>query len=540
MTQNIGTRSTYSATPISSFVPPTRVPASIATIVADGLVAYLRDFAGTNSLPETNSVLVCFVNVSQSQNVSNKTLWAAVIPSPIISNAVLYALSGMLTNMRLVNCKGTNFENYGSPLRSPGTGNYSEQFGVDAVANGDYAIAFGNSATAIGDNAFAVGPFANAVAYGVALGQGSTITGIGSVALGPGSDAGHTNCIVISTYSNPFTPLMDNENVFGGDDQITWFPGSITVDGTLTSLAGIYGKLGLLTNGVLSNVTVYVTGGSLSNVVIYSGITTNTLGVFTTLIAAALQASSGLASNVALVNCTATNANLAGSNQVTGTWAWNGGAVGSFAAGLNRLDPASYQIIECSASANFTIAAITNGFGMRPLSLVNNSSYTLTLAHESGWTGCAPERLSLDTGADVNIAPGGAAVGYYASGISRWRFWPTTGNLSTNQPTAIFTVAAVICTNAAAWSYTPLLARAYDGFVGRDCFTNDGASTIYYLTNKYATTNTCCNVSLIASPVTTGIAFAPAVYPVASNVLAFEFTPTPGAPCPFGWEIRIP
>lgn len=98
--------------------------------------------------------------------------------------------NGFTSGVTNINSISSNHINFGSAIRSEGSGGNSLQMGSNALAVGSLSIAIGNGAVASNTTAFAVGIAALATNdYSMAVGNGALAGGTDALAIGRGSQA---------------------------------------------------------------------------------------------------------------------------------------------------------------------------------------------------------------------------------------------------------------------------------------------------------------------------------------------------------------
>lgn len=258
--------STNTITPATVVRVPKSVEGAITTTnVANGLVGWLNDASVTNPIAILAPSMSNYVSRSQGNLISgdniitgrnnysnvNSLYIGGIVSNVYITNITgISGTGGVLTNLHLVNATATNFQNYGTAIRSQGGGTASEQFGYLSTAATNNASAFGNTATANGIQSTAIGSGANASGQGaVALGVGPIVltnaqSGIAigslaevdapfSVAIGDSSLATGTNSMAIgaSAFAN-----KNHQIVLGTGAEYVSIPGGMQVTGGTTNL----------------------------------------------------------------------------------------------------------------------------------------------------------------------------------------------------------------------------------------------------------------------------------------------------------------
>ncbi len=131
---------------------------------------------------------------------------------------------------------------------------------------------------------------------------------------------------------------------------------------------------------------------------------------------------------------------------VNGSVAVREGTPLSIANGTNNnvtIDTMSFYRIT-APTAVFTITGFTNGFDGRLLTIINATSYTMTLKHQV--TSSSANQINTG-GSDINVASNGVATFMYNSTLTKWVLtggqgipttlsgWSTTGNSGTTAGT---------------------------------------------------------------------------------------------------------
>lgn len=297
----------------------------------------------------------------------NATVFAHVVGrtnSQTVSGFKQFTGSVRLDTPAVVSPVITNGVNYGNAFSSVGTGSGAEQFGVSAAATAGGASALGSGAAASAQGSTAIGQ--DSVASGqnsAAVGAGATAAGISSVTIGgvanaDGSSALGQNSLVDSTHTNS-TAI--------GQGAITTAKNQVMLG---TSDIDVY---------VNHNLNV---GNAISG-----------------------------------VNFANTNAFPAGSDVAFGRY-----ALTSLAAGNNAAIPVGTNVfVEVSGPGSaFTINGIAGGRDGKFLVILNQTTFNMTIAHDSGTDPTAANRIYTMTGADRSTTGNGAAILIYSGSASRW------------------------------------------------------------------------------------------------------------------------
>lgn len=382
-------------------VPVSGLPTAIArTNVASGIAAALNAVENTNPVHQASLAMSELMGTTNSQTISalkrftNSAgeFWGIISNSPAISGTVIALIGGLFTAPFLDGATITNGVNYGNAFSSPGTGVNSEQFGDNALAQGDNSTVVGRSAAVLADSGTAVGnsagvamPRGIAIGYnsqvggtandgiaigtsassgadsGVALGNLSAANGTNSVAIGTSATANHNNSIAIGTG---VSSTSTNQIILGGPNMNAVVQNNLNVGGTMT---------------VSGNVTI--TGSQSSSA--FSG-TNNFL------------ANSDIAFTRKAVN---TIANGNNSGVVVGT----------------------NVFCELSGnSAGFAIAGFAGGRDGKLIYVVNQTGFAWTNLNESGLEATPANRIrTLGNASDLALT-NGACTFIYSGAVSRW------------------------------------------------------------------------------------------------------------------------
>lgn len=247
-------------------------------------------------------------NLGFSTNLVSATSTAM---SNFLNNATAQTFSGAKTFLTAGFWSGlttTNLVNYGNAISSRGTSPQTEQFGFGADASGAVSLAVGNNSEASGDSSAAIGGGALASALettavgqssgaeasgATAVGASAAATGVNSMAYGRLSEATAENSGAFGfsasatfadsyAFGNDVSTTATNQIVLG-DTHWVYVPGGLSAttisNSTLTNITALYGVLGTLTNGMITNATHY--GGTVSNVLLYANLGYMTNGYWT-------------------------------------------------------------------------------------------------------------------------------------------------------------------------------------------------------------------------------------------------------------------
>ena len=323
----------------------------------------VQTVAGAKSFTNLAGVWSGIISNTPAISGTIKALTNGVIYGSSISNAT--AIGGNVKNLTngeyyspsLHSPTMTNGANYGNAFRSFGSGNGSEQYGLDATATNNFATALGNSALAGGQGSTTIG-FS---AWG--LNNNDSAFGASANALGTNSTAIGANATVNFTYINS-TALGQSSTV------------------TRTNQV----RLGTATEQVSVPGTLVVNGGAAI------------VGLVTNLMTTGTNAFSDIAFRRFAITSLA-NGNNAGIIVGTNTF------------------------VEVSGpSAAFTINGITGSPNRdgHYLIIVNQTTFNMTIAHDSGVDATAGNRIYCMTGADRATTGNGAAILIYSAAASRW------------------------------------------------------------------------------------------------------------------------
>lgn len=284
-------------------------------------------------------------NLGFSTNLVSATSTAM---SNFLNNATAQTFSGAKTFLTAGFWSGlttTNLVNHGNAISSAGSGSGSEQFGTGATATGIDSLAVGGAANATGGQSSALGIAAQATANdSLAVGFSANASGVSSIALGSTADSSAENSIAIGTEADAgfdnavaigygTSATATNQIRLGDATYWTSIPGGLSAttisNSTLTNIVAIYGVIGTLTNGLITNVVHY--GGTVSNVLLYAELGYMTNGYWTNaVVRGPLQAFISDTTTLSL----GTNANATGGQSIAigngATAAFtNSGAIGS-------------------------------------------------------------------------------------------------------------------------------------------------------------------------------------------------------------------
>lgn len=317
-----------------------------------------------NLLGNTNTQIVAGIKIFT--NVAGQ--WFGIVSnSPAISGNFVTVSNGIWWNGKLVNPISTNGANYGNAFRSPGSALLSEQFGNGALATGQRSLAVGSDAVATGDSGIAIGHDANSdLPESLALGNGAAATKPSSTAIGSASQATATNSTALG---NGAVAAYFNSTAVGFEATTTRANQTVLGSDNVETIVGG----GLTVIGPVTNL-------------VHSG--TNNFPV---------------QSDIAF-----------GRFPVT-----------SLANGNNAAVPVGTNVfIEVSGpSAAFTINGINAAGAQRDgklLVILNQTTFNMTIAHESGTDPTAANRIVTMTGTDRPTTGNGTATLMYSGAASRW------------------------------------------------------------------------------------------------------------------------
>jgi hypothetical protein len=143
-------------------------------------------------IPTNDSVASTLVTrTGNAETFANKTINSSLANGLRATNTIglhgtnVLLHGGILRSNTIDGPISSNLVNFGAAISSPGTTNFSEQFGSNSVATGYYSLAAGPGAVAFTDYSLAVGPNTTASGYGAsAFGQGATCVFSNSSAIG--------------------------------------------------------------------------------------------------------------------------------------------------------------------------------------------------------------------------------------------------------------------------------------------------------------------------------------------------------------------
>jgi hypothetical protein len=148
-----------------------------------GLSDYSTNAFATNATALSNHITK---GASPQQQVASPMHFAGLVRA----GAGVAITNGFTVNLTNINSVSTGHVNFGSAIRSEGSGGNSLQVGSNALAVGSLSIAIGNGAVASNTTAFAVGIAALATnSYAMALGNGAIAGGTDALAIGRSATA---------------------------------------------------------------------------------------------------------------------------------------------------------------------------------------------------------------------------------------------------------------------------------------------------------------------------------------------------------------
>jgi len=376
-------------------LPGYSISAGLRTNNADFIVQYF-DYTLTNIIKTNAAAFTNFIQGGDgpAQNVRGpKTfyrlggtntlgLYGGIYYSGIFTGATVYATGGYDTNRVYHNPILTNGINYGNAFRSPGAGTSSEQFGTGALATNTSALALGNTALAYGIGA-------------TALGNATTASSDSSAALGYGAEV-RTNSAKAIAIGIAVVGTNSSGSIGVGYD--TFVEGAFSV-GIGNSVTVQYARsVGLGFSATVTATNQVRLGGFSSTIVSTPG----HLSVEGNII----------------------NAHLTGTNKVAGVIAYTRYPVTSLANGNNAAVPiATNSFVEVSGPTGvFTINGIdsTGVVDGQFLVILNQTTFAMTVAHDSGTDPVAANRIYSLTGADRTTTGNGAATFLYSAAAARW------------------------------------------------------------------------------------------------------------------------
>lgn len=323
---------------------------------------YASDIAVSNLVGITNSQTVS--GVKKFTNVLSQ--WLGVVSnSPAIGGTVYNLTNGYHTNGTFDGPILTNGVNYGNAFSSPAAvASGAEQFGVSAIALGAGALAVGQNAQPNGSGA-------------VSIGKNSSTIGNGTIAIGLSANATNSSSVALGSAANAW-------GVFG------------TAIGPASSVGATHQNstaIGYAANTTASNQVMLGSAGVSVEV-----------------------------NNILHVGYSITNAVLEGTNAIRGDVAFPRYALTSLANGNNSAIPILTNLfVEVSGpSGAFTINGIAGGRDGRFIIILNQTTFNMTIAHDSGVDPTAANRIYTMTGADRATTGNGAAMLIYSAAASRW------------------------------------------------------------------------------------------------------------------------
>ncbi len=231
------TNATVVRVPLAALYPAERVTAE------DGLIGLLNDNAGTIVIAPyatnfSNYFSLTATNIATGPTTLSNT--ANYITGGVLTNVTLQQVKGSLSNVTIVNPVLTNAINFGIPFSSRGSGNFSEQFGSNAVASGNFSVALGVGATATNLGSVALGESAQSYNQGgIAIGLDAIVNGDNDVVVGDFSYANGGNSTVIGGFASTVgfnqstavgygaTAIADHQVVLGTGAEWVYSPGYV-------------------------------------------------------------------------------------------------------------------------------------------------------------------------------------------------------------------------------------------------------------------------------------------------------------------------
>lgn len=227
--------------------PRTNIYSLLTTAINDSSTNsfYENATAVQNLLGKTNDQTIA--GIKQFTNVQGH--WRGQVTSTNLNGTAGNITNGLFKTNIFAYPTLTNGVNYGAAFRSPGSADFSEQFGTGAASTGDSSIALGNTAQASGASSVAVGSSANATAEGaIAVGFGPIATASGALAIGYGAASAHTNSTAVGFGA---TTTTSNQLRLGTSSQFVSIPGNLHV-------------IGSSTNNTMRGTNVFPTGSDVS------------------------------------------------------------------------------------------------------------------------------------------------------------------------------------------------------------------------------------------------------------------------------------
>lgn len=362
------------ATTVGVRVPYTAEGAAQQTNITSGIVAMISSAPNTNSISDSSLAAANLAGLVKSQTFAGVANFSAA--------GGLNGNVGHLTNGGFLNPNLTNGINRGNAFSSLGNGTSSEQFGAGATATGNYTLAIGPGATASGLIATAIGNNATA----------APASGDGALAVGLDAQATEDSTTAVGPESMAS---------FVGSSAFGYLSEGLAVNATAI------GKNSLVRNGHTNSTALgYNAQTSRKNQIALG----NAEEVW---IPGNLQLD-GYATNL---HTFGTNTFPAGSDISFGRY-----PITSLANGNNAGIVAGTNVfIEVSGpSAAFTINGIAGGRDGKFLIILNQTTFNMTIAHDSGTDPTAANRIYSMTGADRATTGNGAAMLIYSGAASRW------------------------------------------------------------------------------------------------------------------------
>jgi hypothetical protein len=124
-----------------------------------------------------------------------------------------------------------------------------------------------------------------------------------------------------------------------------------------------------------------------------------------------------------ITNGTLTNTTIYGTHSMVGSQAYTRTSHTSLASGNNSaidFGTGTYAVISSGPSAAFAIAGVANGANGRVYIIHNATSYTMSVLNDSGVDPTAGNRIYTNTGTDVSFSGASTIVIIYDSTLSRW------------------------------------------------------------------------------------------------------------------------
>lgn len=197
----------------------------------------------------------------------------------------------------------------------------------------------------------------------------------------------------------------------GGSASYSLVPGAVVIT-----------SLGDARYGVKGSANTWSAANTFANL-------TNSFIQVSTLTNSTFYGTVGLLVNGTFRGTTATNVILRGTVDINGEMAWQQSLHTALANGNNAgvtFGSRAYVKIKPGPTAAFAVCGIAGGRDGRIYLLDNATSYTMTLANESGVEALEKNRIVTGTGGDVAVAAGKRVSLIFDVDADRWKVWSTS------------------------------------------------------------------------------------------------------------------